>query len=324
MVAKGKGNSRKEKKEIVFVTGATGRLGRSLVQELIKNGNEVRALVKDRENMLQLPSGALPYLGNIADRNVLDSGCRGADVVYHLAAIVSEVGMTDEILRVNVEGTKNILDAAAKGKVKRIIYTSSVDVYGVKRKERLDEEASLEPQDRYGYSKTLAEREIIEHKPRVPYTIFRISTMYGNGFEHSFFKVFKALKDRKVVIIGKGSNRLTVIHVSDVIKAFMLAKDSEEAKNQIFNLSDGNLYTQEELIGIAADALQVPRPSMHLNELIIKVIAKRRGLNTDELRFLTSDRNIDISKARKVLGFKPRINVASGIKELVAEFSKAR
>ncbi len=313
---------RKADKEVSFVTGANGKLGRALIVELVKRGNEVRALIKSKDMILELPEGVLPYVGDLSDINVLTEACKGADSVFHLAATVSESGITEEILRVNVDGTRNVLNACAKCKIKRIVYTSSVDVYGVKRKGVITEESPLEPQDRYGYSKMLAEREIIERKARVPFTILRLSTIYGKGFEHTFFKVLKAIQEGKMLIIGKGTNNLTLLNSQDAVRAMILARNCEGARNEIFNISDGNVYQQEQMMDIAADMLGAQRPTMHLNEIIVKVIAKRKGMNTDELRYLVSNRNIDISKAKRVLGYKPKIDIMIGGKELVDEFLK--
>lgn len=320
--SKAKGAAKNVNRKVSFVTGANGKLGKALITELVKRGEEVRALIKSKEMILELPQGVFPYVGDLSDKNVLESACDGAHSVFHLAATVSERGITQDILRVNVDGTRNVLDACVKGKVKRIVYSSSVDVYGIKRKDVLSEESALGPQDRYGYSKMLAERQIIEHKPRVPFTILRFSTIYGKGFEHTFFKVLNALKSGKVLIIGKGNNSLTLLNVNDAVQAMILASNSESAKNEIFNISDGNVYSQEQIMGIASDMLGVPRPTMHLNEIIVKVIAKRRGMNTDELRYLVSNRNIDISKARTVLGYKPKVDIETGARELVDQFLK--
>ncbi len=308
------------KRTVNFVTGASGKLGRALVTRMLQRGDEVRVLIRSNDELALLPPGVVAYVGHVNDRNILESACSGADNVYHLAAIVSERGYTDEILKVNVEGTKNVLDAAAKAKVRRFFYASTVDVYGVKRKEALSESARLEPQDKYGYSKMLAEKEIVEHSPKVPYTIFRFSTIYGPGFEHSFFKVFKAMETGRIFIVGRGTNKLTTQHLDDVIEAFMLAEDNELAKNQVFNISDGQLYTQEYLLGIVAELLKVPKPTTHLNEFLLKVIAKRRGMNTDELRYLVSNRQIDISKAQAMLKYRPKVDIRSGLEGLIGEY----
>ncbi len=311
--------------DTVFVTGATGRLGRAVVKALVASGSTVRALMIDKDEIRQLPSGTVPFVGTLNDAKVLDEGCNGADVVFHFAAIVHAARETAEsVMEANVEGTKNLLEACKKNSIKHLIFTSSIDVYGRRRKGSLDEETKPMPTDKYGFSKMAAEQEIV--KSGVPYTILRVTSIYGPGFEHSFFKVFRAVKEGKMVIIGKGDNHMALINIHDVVKALMLVKaNSRISAGKVYNLGDGAVYTQEGLVGMAADLMKVQRPKRHVSEFLVKVLAKSRNLDSDELRFLTSDRVIDISRIRKELGFTPDIDIKTGGQEMVNEFlNKAR
>ncbi len=311
-----------DKKETVFVTGSNGRLGREVIKMLLKKGDVVRALVKKREYVVDLPAGVIPFIGDLTDSKVCEQACSGADTVMHFAAIVSEYkATTDELMRVNVDGTRNLLDAIEKvGGVKHFIYPSSVDVYGRRRKEVLTEESELKPTDKYGYSKMLAEYVIERYKNSIPYTVFRMANIYGPGFEVAFFKIFKAIKEQKAYVIGNGQNSMPLLHVYDALRAFILAKNNPVSRGKVYNLCDGNNYTQEQLMATAAELLHVPKPSFHVTELIVKVLAKQRGLDSDELRFLTSDRKIDISKIRRELEFAPMVSIDAGGRDLVEKF----
>ncbi len=323
MVEKGRSGGARSK-GVCFVTGSDGRLGQALVRSLISSGYSVRALVKNKELVLGLPSGVIPYIGDITNRKVLDNGCDGADCVFHLAAIVNSNKITtNEMLNVNVTGTANILEASEKGGVGRLVFTSSVDVYGVRRKGVLTEQAKLEPNDRYGYSKMLAEEEINEFSGSMKYSILRLSTIYGPGFEKSFFKIFRGIESKKVYIIGNGENHLSLEHVVDVVQALRLAYEKTgSSKSGVYNINDGKAHTQKELFNLAADMLGVERPSKHVSRLIVKIVAQSKGIDSDELRFLTSDRQIDISKARKELGYSPTVSIEKGGMRMVEEFKK--
>jgi nucleoside-diphosphate-sugar epimerase len=310
-----------EKKEVNLVTGANGKIGKELIKALLKKGDVVRALVKRREQIVELSQGVIPYIGDITSPKELDDACNGVDNVFHLAGAVSEYKYTtEELMRTNVDGTRNVLDACEKYGVKHFIFASTIDVYGRKRSEVLTEDSERKPSDRYGYSKMLAEDVVGRYNNTVPSTILRIAVVYGPGFESSFFKIFKALQDQKVYMIGNGQNHLAIIHIYDVLQAMLLARINEKSKNRIYNVSDGTSYTQEYLFDVAADELKVPRPTRHVNELIVKLVAKNRGLNTDELRFITSNRVIDISRIRNELGFSPMVNIKVGGGELVKAF----
>jgi UDP-glucose 4-epimerase len=278
--------------------------------------------VKRKEFVVELSSGVVPFLGDINDSGVLAEACKGVDNVFHLAAIASEYkATTEEIMRVNVDGTRNVLEACEENGVQHFVFPSTLDVYGHRRKELLSEESRLIPKDRYGLSKVLAEQVIQRYSATVPSTIFRIATIYGrSGFEPPFFKVFKIIEEQKAYLIGNGQNKLSLINLYDVLQAMVLAKSNTISNGKIYNLTDGISYTQEYLFDLAADLLKVPRPSRHISALIVNLVAKRRGLDSDELRFLTSNRMVNISKVENELGYRSMVRIEDGTKELVDEF----
>lgn len=307
--------------EVSLVTGASGKLGRELVEALLKRGHRVRALVWRKESILRLPKGTVPFFGDITDPDLLGEATSGVDNVFHLASIVSEFKESTEVmLRVNVEGTRTVMEACEENGVPYLFYPSTLDVYGHKRSEVLTEESKPLPKDRYGHSKMLAEQMIMNFKSSVPSTIFRISVIYGPGFETSFFKIFKVIKEQKAHIIGDGQNKLSLVHTIDVLRAIFLAKLNQVSRGNLYNLTDGRTYTQQELYNIAADMLRAPRPTRKTNELLVRLIAKNRGVDTDELRFLTSSRIIDITKIKQQLGYEPSRSIEVEGMRLVKEF----
>ncbi len=305
----------------VLVTGGAGRLGRRIISELLSNGITVRAFVKDKEDVNLLPFGTVPYVGDIASRDIIFDACKGVDTVYHFAAIVSQRDKGHkEILRVNTEGTKLVLEAADLGGAKRIVLASTVDVYGSNRKELLTEESELMPSDMYGHSKMLAEKQIQSFSGNLSYTILRMATIYGEEFKHSFFKIFNMISDGKAYMIGNGKNHLSLIHVDDVARAMLLSRSSALASNKIYNLTDGKTYTQEYLFHLASELLGKKEHIGHINTLMAKLLAKKAGITVDDLRFITSNRTISINKITKELGFKPRVDIKTAGKELVDSF----
>lgn len=316
MAAKKEGTGR-----VVFVTGANGSIGRELVKALIDQGDEVRGLIRVKSMITQLPAGTIPFVGNLVDTHVLDEACEGADVVFHLAAIAREArAKPGELMCSNVDGTRNLLDACKKAKVKRLIFTSTINVYGRKRADVLKENSAPAPTDKYGYSKMISEQDIAASG--VPYTILRIATVYGPKTKTSFFKIFRAVKEGNMMIIGDGQNHLSLIHSDDLTRAMLLVENEPASRNKIYNVSDGVAHTQDSLVTLAAKLMGAPKPTRHVNEFIVKMLARQRNLESDELRFLTSNRVVDTGRIRSDLGFEPKVMIEQGGKELVDLFIK--
>ena len=294
-------------------------MGRALCRALIEKGYSVRALVKEKEDIGMLPAGVVPFIGLLSDVSVLEEATAGVDFVIHAAGAVGVTGKKlSDLLDTNTVGTANVVNACKNNACTRILFPSTIDVYGRYRKEVLTELSEPKPSDNYGFTKLGAENKIIESG--MAYTIFRISTIYGPEFETSFFKIFKAIIEGKLAIIGDGKNHLSLVHINDVVHAFLLAMENPAAKNQIYNLSDGVAYTQEGLMDTAADLLHAERPKRHVNKMLVAVIAKAYHLDSDELRFLTSNRVLDITKIRSQLGFEPSVDINKGGGELVKMF----
>lgn len=315
--------NKKGEGKTAFVTGGTGRIGQGLIRALQRDGYKVRLLAKTKDFLQRVPSGVVPYVGDITNKKVLMEGLKGVDVVYHLAAVVSEYkASTDTLMQVNVAGTTNVLDACRQNGVGHLVFASTVDVYGSNRDDVLTEESKLKPTDKYGYTKMLAEKEIQKYSDKIDYTIFRMAAIYGKDFAAPYFKMFKAVKEGKAYIIGKGDNHLALVHIDDVVNAYMLAETSRTGSKNIYNLTDGVAYTQEGLLDLVADMLKVERPKRHIGALMVKLLAKRRNLDSDELRFIISNRVVDTQKIRKDLGFRPSVDMKDGGMELIKEFLK--
>ncbi|MDE1851642.1 MAG: NAD(P)-dependent oxidoreductase [Candidatus Micrarchaeota archaeon] len=313
--------ARKKGKKTVFITGSTGRLGRPIVQELLMHGYTVRALAEKKSYLMDMPSGIVPYIGDISDKKTLKEASEGADIVIHLAAIVSEYKeYTQKLMEVNVKGTENVVEACIGNSVGRLIFASTIDVYGRKRADMLTEESPLKPSDKYGLSKMLAEEKILEHRKELSPTIFRMAAIYGPGFESAYFKVFRAIKEGKAAIIGDGMNRIALLHARDSVNAFILGIENDRAANNIYNVSDGNVYTLSQLFAMAAELLNVQKPTRHVSELVARFVARSRDIDSDEFRFITSNRTMDISKIRRDLGFEPKVSMKQGMLELINMF----
>jgi dihydroflavonol-4-reductase len=224
----------------------------------------------------------------------------------------------------NVELTRKVVEAAPKKC--RLIFTSSVSVYGKKPAEiPADESTEANPDTAYAKSKYEAEKLVATLPAHV---ILRISTIYGPQFE-DYMRVLAMIEKRKMRIIGDGKNRIPFVHVDDA--AVAVANAAWKGKG-VYVIA-GEPLGQGEIYAIAAKALGVPAPTKkiarplalamaRLNELGYRFGGKRPLLTTEHVEILGNDRAFDCSRARKELGFSPR-PLGQGIREMVGAY-KAR
>ncbi|MBN2102393.1 MAG: NAD(P)-dependent oxidoreductase [Candidatus Aenigmarchaeota archaeon] len=295
----------------VLITGGTGFVGNRLAKKLMKNGHEVVIFASYGE----APKGAKLIKGDILNKKEVEKTLSPLpDVVYHLAAILDE---TDPMMKqVNIEGTINFL----KKGIKRFILVSSVGVLGEARLP-LDEDAPYNPDT--GYEESKMQQEKLVKESGIPYTIIRSTIAYGpNKFWSDIIKAAK----KRYPMIGSGKNFWHLIYVDDMVDALALAL-KPEAKNEIFNIADGDPKTYREIYKDIADALGVEMPTKTVPVFLAKLLArlkeKRRESDTttkvSSITRLVRNRIVDISKARRVLGYKPKYDFKTGIRKTIKE-----
>jgi nucleoside-diphosphate-sugar epimerase len=325
-----------------LVVGATSGIGRSIIPKLLAMGHEVRTVIRKHPGIdsdwKNLPKTTIPYVSDItlengSDEAVLKEACRGVDNIFHLAGGGYNTNNTfDRLVKVNVEGTENILNAyiSVNGPDRPVhfLYGGSNTVYGYKRKgEVLTEESTIKPASPYSESKYMAEQVIKvfnEVNKSVKYTIMRMGTLYGEDYTPSFFKLFRLIEEGKAAYVGNGSNHLTLVHEDDATDAMMLAMLNPSSYNQIYNVTDGVNYTVRQLFELVANTLGVPPPKRHIPYLLAKVTKNAVNINYDELEFLASDRMVSIDKARRDLGYVPKKKIETEGVRLVKLYRESR
>ncbi|HUC38530.1 MAG TPA: NAD(P)-dependent oxidoreductase [Candidatus Acidoferrum sp.] len=311
---------------INLVTGPTSGLGRAIIRGLVQNGETVRVVLKDVPDkypeLAMLPAGVLPYVADLtfkrpSDQKNLEAACKGVTRVFHIAGATPNTEYTyNQLIEINVIGTENLIKSVLAANPNpatpiHFLYSSSISVYGYKReKETLTEQSEPRPSSHYGESKLMAEHVVESfgesHKQMI-YTIMRLATLYGRGYEKPhFFKAFKLVKEGRMRYIGRGNNHLSLLHVDDAADAMLLAaQNPKSSANQVFNIADGYMHTPRQLFTLVANLMGVEPPNRSVNGAIARLLIKAAGISYDEYEFLVSDRVVDISKIRKVLGFTP-------------------
>jgi nucleoside-diphosphate-sugar epimerase len=308
-----------------LVTGATGFIGSHLVDELLNRGYEVSCLVRKTSNTRWLEGLNIENVeGDCSDRDSLNQCVRGKEYIFHLAGLTKTYNKKD-FYAVNTQGTENIIEAVRRYNptIKRFLHLSSLSAFGPKTGNSLPcESHTPRPVSDYGKSKLMSETALLKYSDSIPITILRPSAVYGPR-DREFFLFFRFIKRRILPYWGNGSTSL--IYIDDLINAILLAVEQEKAAGNKYFLSDGIVYSHNELINAIASALSVkvmkikfPKPVFltisFFSEGISKMSGKSTMINRDKMKELFSKNWLcDITKAKKELFFTPKIEINKGI-----------
>jgi dihydroflavonol-4-reductase len=321
----------------VALTGASGYTGGRLLQALRQRGDEVRALVRPSSITEELrASGARLVEGDLASPPALERLVDGADAAIHVAAVYRTAGHPDAYYReVNVNGTARLLEAAARARVRRFVHTSTVGVHGHVAHPPADETAPLAPGDIYQATK--AEAEVLAlrfHRERgLPVAVVRPGAIYGPG-ETRLLKLFRAIARGRYAVVGSGRTYYHPVFIDDLVDGYLLALDRPEAVGEAFLICGPRYVTQDDLAALIARAtggrvlpFHIPAPPIQWAGDVVEAICVPLGLEPPLHRrrvdFWTKSRAFSIEKARRRLGYSPKVDLEDGIARTAAFYREA-
>jgi dihydroflavonol-4-reductase len=313
-----------------LVTGATGFTGGHLARTLARGGHSVRALVRpgSAANELKEPNIEL-FEGQLTSPEDVKRAASGCEQIYHIAAVFRTAGHPDSYYRdVNVGGTLNVLEAARVAGCERVIHCSTGGVHGHIEHPPADESYRFAPDDIYQRTKLEAELEVTAAAKRGQrVTVFRPGGIYGEG-DLRFLKLFRSVQKRRFVMIGPGTTRLHMVHWEDMVQGIMLCGSSPNALGEVFIIAGPEAPTLNEIVAVTADIVGVPPPRLKipvwpvyaagwLCEMLCVPFGIDPPLHRRRVGFFTHHREFDIGKARRLLGFAPRVSVREGIERTI-------
>ena len=320
----------------VLMTGATGLLGGHLLQALQQRGEQIRALVLPSEPAEKLVAQGVEVIrGDVTDASTLAPAVKDRELIIHLAGMMGVERPLADYRLVNVTGSENLYRAAQQGGVRRFVHTSSHTVYGLGYGRFLTEKDALRPDpDPYSITKAEGDRLIrrLMLNSGMETVILRPGTFFGPGDRLHFGRIAQRIKNGKGVIIGRGDNALPFCYVTDVVQGFLLAAYHEKAPGNVYNISNDNPFTQQELFNAVADDVGGQRPTRHLPYVPLyygSIIAERVAHLTHTRPMVTrlgvmmfgTDNKHSIEKARSELGYEPKIDIREGIRLAAAWFN---
>lgn len=313
----------------VLVTGANGFTGSYLTKHLLNKGYEVRVLVRKSSDMSALDGLPIEYAyANIADDTPLDPAVMDdIEIVYHIAALYRAENVPEQLFwDVNVKGTQKLLDAAKAASVKRFVHCSTVGVQGEIANPPATEEAPYKPGDYYQESKRDGEILALEFFQRegLPGTVVRPVGIYGPG-DLRFLKLFKYIYNGKFRMFGSGKVLYHLTFVEDLVTGIALAGEKDEAIGEIITIGGNEYVTLNVLVEKIAtvldkkvSSLRFPVWPLWTAGLLCEIICKPLGISPPIYRrrvdFFIKDRAFDISKAKRLLGYEPKVSLEEGLK----------
>lgn len=321
--------------EVCLITGATGFIGGHVARRLRAEGFRVRCLARATSDTSALEKLDLELVtADLTDSDGLARAAEGCRFVVHCGAMVSDWATTDEIRKVNVAGTRNVLEAAVAAGVDRVVHVSTTDVYGYPGGHGVDESfVATGFSNWYAETKRAAEAEVrrAADAGALQTVVLRPATVYGPGSKEVVGEMARALRGRQMLLIGGGRAIAGLSYVENVVDAAVLALREPQAAGQTFNVTDGLDITWRRFLSDLADGLGVPPPRLNLPyaaayalavalENGYRLLRRATGLTTGPLLSRQAvhvlGRNQDFSnrRAQEVLGWVPRISYRDGLR----------
>ena len=315
----------------ILITGGNGFLGRHLVLALQEHGYNVRVVALPREDTTWLEARDVAiYRGDICSPDTLAVPMRGADIVFHLAAMIGAWRPIQDYYAVNVGGTESVCRAALAAGVRRLIHISSAMVYDMAIGRPVIEDDALAPLDEpYSVTKALGDklvRRMIaeEHLPAV---IVRPGTLFGPSDHLNFGRLVDRIRAGKGIIVGSGNNALPLVYVTDMVQGLLLAMSQEEALGQVYNIGNDQPITQEQYFSAVAEEIGVAPPRVHVPYHLLyaaayaaESLATLSGyrippvITRHGVKLYGAESRLSIDKARHELGYAPQVPLREGVR----------
>lgn len=321
----------------ILITGATGAIGPRVVHALCHAGYQIRAFSIDDPTAGMFPPNIKVIIGDVTDKEAVQSAMQGVDAVVHLAALLHIVNpppeMREKYERINVGGTATVVNAAINAGLGRIVLFSTIAVYGKADGQVFNEQSPTHPETFYAQTKLAAEKIVLNARDTNGQpigTVLRLGAVYGSRIKGNYERLTHALARHRFIPIGNGLNRRTLIYDKDVGRAAVLAVSHPAAAGLVFNATDGEFHTLNEIIESICSALGRKPPWLSLPSGIIRslagaidrgyhIVGLRSPIKPEMVDKYTEDIAVNGSLMQKELGFVPEYDLQTGWNETIGE-----
>lgn len=314
----------------ILITGATGFIGQALCRHLIGQNFSVRVLLRDLSQAQLLPAELVAQCvqGDLANVESLHEACADVDVVIHLAGVAHVGNGSDgECQKINVDGTRNLIEQAIKQKVGRCIFLSSSLAQAI--------EAGAGDITEYGSSKRAAEvlLQTAARNNNLDYLILRPVNVYGKGMKGNIASMISMINRGRLPRLPALDNQISLLGVDDLAEALLLALKSTQVSGKTYTVTDGQQYSIGEIEQAIYQALgrrlprwRTPAVVLYLASAVAGLLSRFRrdggAISNRTYRNLTSDNLFSNDEICEQLGFRPSKTLYQALPEIVDEITK--
>ena len=288
----------------------------------------MRVLARDPARASRLAAeGVEVVAGDLTDRESLRRAVEGREVVYNIAALYREAGLPADAYRaVNADAVATLIEVSAAAGVRRVVHCSTVGVHGDIEQPPANEDAPLRPGDVYQETKLLGEQlaRTAAERSGVELVIARPTGIYGPG-DRRLFKMFGQIARGRFLMIGPGHNFYHVTFIEDLCEGFRLCGVRPEAAGRTYILGGGEVTTLADLVALTAEVAGRPVPRLRVPlwpvwlagaacELVCMPFGIAPPLYRRRVDFFRKSRAFDISRARRELGYEPKVGLREGVR----------
>lgn len=303
-----------------LITGGTGFIGSHLAESLVRQGFEVTCLVRNLARQGYLEGVTVEKIaGDCTQPETLAAAVKNADYVFHLAGL-TKARSDQEFFAGNVLATRNVVNAVLEHApdIKRLFHLSSLAASGPSPDGTpLREDCPFAPVSSYGRTKMEGEQAVFAVRDRIPVTIIRPPAVYGPR-DRDVLIFFQLVK--RGIVPYWGNSRYSFLYVEDLVNGIIQSAQHEDTVGEVFFLSDGNIYSSDDIIDAISAALQRRPLKVSIPRAVIPAVGFVSRF-ASRLSIVSSDRMKDIQhqywvcdpgKAKTRFGFQPKVDMRTG------------
>lgn len=319
-----------------LITGATGFLGGALARRLHGMGWDVTALGRNPRALAALNAEGIRTLqADLADEAAIRAACQGQEIVFHSGALSAPWGRGEGFYRANVLGTRHVVRGCQDANVQRLLHVSTPSIY-FRYEPRLNvretDPLPAKPVNEYARTKLLAEAEVDRaHADGLPVVTIRPRAIFGPGDTTILPRLIQRLASGRLPVIGDGKNIADLSYVENVVDALLLCAESPKSTlGKKYNITNGQPVVLWDMVRKVAAALGYPPPRGHIPYRIADAFAgllemthrllpsqPEPPLTRYTVGVIANSTTLDISAARRDLGYHPRISVEEGFEKFI-------